>query len=176
MSELEAGKAWGDKAVRQLDALVADREPAIGVIQNGYALADRRLGLLRSAPKMKITLSYCSVSACERVRSSFQATSLSRIEERDISIGEAGDVSTHKCRIIYIMENCQRNAAFGALATPPAAAGLRPSRLISKNSCGAALLDNQLHVSTRTPRGPVPGRRTSILCYAWMRANFFCCT
>src|SRR4051794_24780562 len=33
-------------AVSQLDTFVADRQPAIGIIEHGYPLADRRLGLI----------------------------------------------------------------------------------------------------------------------------------
>jgi hypothetical protein len=33
-------------AVGQLDTPIADRQPAVGVVDDGYALADRRLGLL----------------------------------------------------------------------------------------------------------------------------------
>jgi hypothetical protein len=65
-------------AVSEFDALVADRQPAIGIIENGDALADRRLGLLARLQDKDITLSYWSVSACERVRSSFQATAPSK--------------------------------------------------------------------------------------------------
>src|SRR6266436_3554514 len=32
--------------IGQLDTPIADRQPAVGVIDDGYALADRRLGLL----------------------------------------------------------------------------------------------------------------------------------
>ena len=58
-------------AVGVINAVIADRKPAVRMVNDGYPLADCRLGLL-ARPKMKITLSYCSVSACERVRSSFQ--------------------------------------------------------------------------------------------------------
>src|SRR3954467_5830524 len=33
-------------AVRQLDTFVADRQPAIGIIEHAHPLADRRLGLV----------------------------------------------------------------------------------------------------------------------------------
>src|SRR5882762_3509965 len=64
-------------AVGQLDTPIADRQPAVGVVDDSYALADRRLGLLARFHD-EDTLSYCSVSACERVRSSFQANASSR--------------------------------------------------------------------------------------------------
>src|SRR4029077_2605491 len=66
-----------EDAVGQLDTPIADRQPAVGVVDDAYALADRRLGL-PAGSRMKSTLSYCRVSACERVRSSFQANASSR--------------------------------------------------------------------------------------------------
>ena len=59
-------------AVGEFDPVVADRKPAIGVVENRYVLADRGLGRLA---RLKITLSYCKVSAWERRRCSFQAAS-----------------------------------------------------------------------------------------------------
>ena len=44
-------------AIRQLDAAVTDREPAVGIIDDRYPLADRRLGLLAGLQKAEgITL------------------------------------------------------------------------------------------------------------------------
>src|SRR5271168_5023033 len=65
-------------AVGELDTVVADRQPAVGVVDHRHRLPIAAFASSLGS-RMNSTLSYCRVSARDSVRSSFQAKASSRL-------------------------------------------------------------------------------------------------
>ena len=68
--------------VRQVEPAVADRQPAVGIIDDGDALAAEFAGDLVRL-QQETTLSYCRVKLLETVRSSRQAKTSARLSSAD---------------------------------------------------------------------------------------------